>query len=194
MWRRSLVVAVALAAAACSTGGDGQPPALEDIVLQADEAPEGTRKVADAGGQQDLDAFARNAAERAALVEDGFVTGYVAYFAPEAYFDPEEFVDEDAVSFQVIAGRFEDADGASSSLHRFMEDLRGRQLDQAEAVEAPPLGDESFGLSGRSAGDGSAVLVLLWREGDLLLVVIGSGAFDEESVAGAARAMAERAG
>lgn len=207
MWGRSLALALVLLSAACSSDGvreapeptvptdRSQPAELPDlaaIVLQADEAPEGTRQVEGVGGEQDLDAFARDADERAALVDDGFVSGYVSYFAPEAYFDPDEFVGKDDASYQVIAGLFEDADGASSSLHRFMGDLRDRQLDGAEEVGAPGLGDESFGLAGRSASDGSDVLVLLWREGNVLLVVVASGAVDQGTLTRAARTMAAR--
>jgi hypothetical protein len=207
MWRRSLALVLVLLAAACSSDAareapeptvpaDPSAPAghpdLAELVLQADEAPEGTRQVEGVGGEQDLDTFARDADERAALVEDGFVAGYVSYFAPEAYFDPEEFVGKDDASYQVIAGLFEDADGASRSLHRFMGDLRDRQLDGAEEVGAPELGDESFGLTGRSARDGSDVSVLLWRDGNVLLVVVASGAVDEGTLARAARTMAAR--
>jgi hypothetical protein len=207
MWGRSLALVLVLLAAACSSDAAREAPAptvpadpsapadhpdLAEIVLQADEAPEGTRQVEGVGGEQDLDTFARDADERAALVEDGFVSGYVSYFAPEAYFDPEELVGRDDASYQVIAGLFEDADGASSSLHRFMGDLRDRQLDGAEEVGAPELGDESFGLTGRSARDGSDVSVLLWRDGNVLLVVVASGAVDEGTLARAARTMAAR--
>jgi hypothetical protein len=212
MSRRGLALTLLLLLAACSSAGDegnasgrsSQSPSpprspepatplpdLAQIVLQADEAPEGTRQVEGVGGEQDLDAFARDATERAALVEDGFVSGYVSYFAPEAYFDPEAFVGRDDTSYQVIAGLFEHPEGASSSLHRFMGDLRDRQLQGAEDAVAPSLGDESFGLAGTSSSDGSAVLVLLWRQGNVLLVLVASGAVDEGAATRAARTMAE---
>ena len=195
MWQRGLAAVVAVVAAACSAGAHGfTREEVPDIVLQADEAPEGTRIVAGVGGEQDLDAFARDATERAALVDDGFVSGYVSYFAPEAYFDPEQFVADDAISFQVIAGLFEEPAGASSSLDRFMGDLRDRQLEGAETIAAPDLGDESHGLSGRSSSDGTEVVVFLWRRDNLILVLVGSGPVDEAAMTAAARAMAVRTG
>jgi hypothetical protein len=195
MWRRGLAAWFAVVAIACSSPERGSftTEQLPDIVLQADEAPDGTREVAGAGGEQDLDTFAVDAAEREALVADGFVSGYVAYFAPEAYFDPQEFVDEDSISFQVIAGVFETPDGASSSLRRFLGDLRDRQLTEAAAVSVPELGDESYGLSGSSPGDGSPLLVYLWRRGNLILVLSGSGPVEPAAMLAAAQTMADRA-
>jgi hypothetical protein len=195
MWRRGLAVALAIAAAACSASERGSftMEQVPGIVLQADEAPEGTRKVAGVGGEQGLDTFARNATERAALVRDGFVSGYVSYFAPDAYFDPEESVGADAISFQVIAGVFETPGGASSSLRRFLGNLRTRQLAGAVDAPAPELGDESYGLSGSSPADGSALIVYLWRRSNLILVISGSGPVDPSAMRSAAQAMAERA-
>jgi hypothetical protein len=194
MWRRGLAAGLAVVAIACSSSERGSFTAKQvpDIVLQADEAPEGTRAVVGAGGEQDLDTFAVDAAEREALVADGFVSGYVAYFAPEAYFDPEQFVDDDSISFQVIAGVFETADGASSSLRRFLGDLRDRQLAEAADVAVPELGDESYGLSGSSPADGSSLLVYLWRRDNLILVLSGSGPVEPATMLSAARTMADR--
>ena len=141
MFRWSLVIALlAAVAAGCSHGEDIRPQDLSRIVLQANEAPEGSRKVVDVGGEQDLDAFARDAAERAALLRDGFVVGYVAYFAPEAWFSPAELVDDDAVAFQAIAGLFRDEDGASSSLHRAsVSFVTFHSVSRASSVIAAPL-------------------------------------------------------
>jgi hypothetical protein len=196
MWRRSLAGLLAVLAIACSSAARGSftSDQVPGIVLQADEAPSGTRKVAGFGGAQDLDAFARDATERAALVRDGFVFGYVTYFAPEAYFDPERFVADDAISFQVIAGVFETPGGASSSLRRFLGDLRSRQLAEAVDAPVPELGDERYGVTGRSPGDGSPLLVYLWRRGNLILVLSGSGPVEPAAMRAAAQAMADRAG
>ena len=186
---------VVMTTSACASSEDAfEREDLPAIVLQADEAPVGTRKVADAGGEQDLDAFARDATERAALVEDGFLSGYVVYFAPEAWFEPGEFVDDGPVAFQAIAGLFRDADGASSSLRRYLGDLRTRQIQDAVTLEAAvDVGEESFGLRGRAPADGSPLLVYLFRVRNLVLVVSGSGPVDEAAVAAAADAMAARA-
>jgi hypothetical protein len=193
--QRILAVAiVVVTASACASGGDAlEREDLPVIILQADEAPEGTRKVADVGGEQDLDVFARDATERAALVEDGFLAGYVVYFAPEASFAPGGSADDDAVAFQAIAGLFRDADGASSSLHRYLDDLRTRQIESVVTLEAVDVGEESFGLRGRAPADGSPLLVYLFRVRNVILVVSGSGPVDEAAVAAAAEAMAARA-
>jgi hypothetical protein len=98
---RSLTLLVLVVATAASCGGGEEaitPEDLPRIVLQANEAPPGTAKAAQVGGAQDLDAFARDAAEREALVADGFVQGYVVYFAPSEFFDPQVDVGPEAVS------------------------------------------------------------------------------------------------
>ena len=122
------------------------------------------------------------------------MSGYVSYFLPESYFDSGGTLEPGSLAYQVIAGVFEDANGASRSLSRFTDDLRGRQLEGAETIAAPDLGDESHGLSGRSSSDGTEVVVFLWRRDNLILVLVGSGPVDEAAMTAAARAMAVRTG
>jgi hypothetical protein len=191
------VVAVVLALGACSPGGEdpfGQDD-LARIVLRADEAPEGTRKVAELGGPQDLEAFATSPAEREALVADGFVKGYVAYFAPDTYFAVSRPNDEElaaAVSVQVIAGLFEGDEGARSSLRRYVEDLSTRQVPGAATEPWEGLGEEAFRLEGR-APDGSPVIAYLWRVRNLVLVVAGSGPIRDAVVRELVRTVDKRA-
>jgi hypothetical protein len=193
---RSLTLLVLVVATAASCGGGEEaitPEDLPRIVLQANEAPPGTAKAAQVGGAQDLDAFARDAAEREALVADGFVQGYVVYFAPSEFFDPQVDVGPEAVSVQVIAGLFEESDGAASSLARFLDDLRNRQLSGSADVAPPTLGDEAFGLEGAAASDGSPMLLYAWRVENLILVTAASGPIDAADLEVAARIIDRRA-
>jgi hypothetical protein len=164
---------------------------LRPILPQPDEAPRGTR-ASTLGGRSDLDAFARDAAERDALAADGFVSGYVVYFPPDSYFRHEPHADTD-VAYQAIAGVFESADGAASSLRRYVGDLRTRQMTGAADISTGGLGDEAFGLAGGAASDGSFLRVYAWRISNLILVLVASGPADERTVLGLARAMDARA-
>ena len=187
---------VLLFAVSASCGGGREeitPEDLPRIVLQADEAPPGTAKAPQVGGAQDLDAFARDATERDALVADGFVGGYVTYFAPTEFFDPQAEVGRESVSVQVIAGLFAEPDGASSSLDRFLDDLRDRQLSDSAAITPPDLGEEAYGLEGTAASDGSPMLLYAWRVENLILVTVGSGPVDAADLAAAAGTIDQRA-
>ncbi len=129
-----VVVVVSVLAVACGPSARFTASDLPRIVLRADDAPAGTRLVEERRGSQDLEAFATSPAERRALVADGFVRGYVVYFAPDTYFattPPSDAELEAAVSAQVIAGLFEGIDGARSSLDRYVEDLSTRQVPDA---------------------------------------------------------------
>jgi hypothetical protein len=187
------VAAVAMLVA-CDRSGDARFAAddLPRILLHADEAPDGTRAEPTAGGASDLDAFARDASERDALVADGFVSGYVVYFPPESYFRREPHADSD-VAFQAIAGLFDDADGATSSLHRYVEDLRSRQMTGTTDVSGAGLGDEAFGLTGAAASDGSFLRIYAWRVSNVILVLVASGPVDEHTALALARTMDARA-
>jgi hypothetical protein len=196
MWHvRSIAVVVAvLMMAACDRAADPRFTVddLPTILLHADEAPDGTRAETRAGGARDLDAFARDDAERQALADDGFVSAYVVYFPPESYFRHEQHAETD-VAFQAIAGLFDDADGASSSLERYVEDLRSRQMRGATDVSGHGFGDESFGLAGAAASDGSFLRVYAWRTSNLILVLVASGPVAADTALGLARTMDRRA-
>lgn len=160
---------------------------LPRIVLRADDAPDGTRLVEERGGSQELEAT--TPAERRALVADGFVRGYVVYFAPDTYFattPPSDAELEAAVSAQVIAGLFEGIDGARSSLDRYVEDRSTRQVPGAATEPSDSSGQEAVHLEGE-APDGTAVIAYLWRVDNLALVVAGSGPIRDAVVLGLAR-------
>jgi hypothetical protein len=180
-----------LMATACVEDGTAADAALRPftradvnlIVLGPNDAPGGTAYVEDASGFHDLDAFARDDIERSHLVDDGFEVGHVALFLPPASANgpsPEPLTN-DSVIVQGIAGLFHDADGAESSLQRYVQDLRSRQIPDASDVPAGGLGDTSFGLRGETP-DGSRVQIFVWRIGNLLLAISGSGPVMPEDV------------
>lgn len=184
----------ALLAVACGSSARFTTGDLQRIALRADEAPEGTRMVQERGGPQDLEAFATSPSERRALVADGFVRGYVVYFAPETSFAPTRpsYAElEAAVSVQLIAGLFEGTDGARSSLDRYVEDLSTRQVPGAATEPSDHLGQEAFRLEGE-APDGTMVIAYLWRVDNLVLVVAGSGPIRDAEVLGLARTVDAR--
>jgi hypothetical protein len=165
---------------------------LPRILLHADEAPPGTRSSRSLMHASDLDAFARDVVEQQALLRDGFRSGYVVYFPPDSYFRHEPHAVTD-VAFEAIGGLFEDPDGASSSLRRFVEDLRTRQMTGAARISAEGLGEESFGLAGGVSLDGSFVRVYAWRVSNVILVLVASGPVDADEAMALARTMDERA-
>ena len=158
---------------------------VDAIVLGPDDAPDGTTYVEDASGFHELDAFARDDVERGHLVDDGFVIGHVALFLPPDSANGDTPLTNDSVIVQGIAGLFHDADGAGSSLERYVEDLRSRQVPGAIDVPADGLGDQSFGLRGETP-DGAEVQIFAWRIENLLLVISGSGRMTPEQVRGLA--------
>ena len=185
--RRSVVAAlVALLAAGCHSGDDPATPSaapgpytradVDAIVLGPDDAPDGTAYVDGVSGFQDLQAFARDATERAHLVEDGFQVGHLALFFPAGHANggaPEPLTNRSTI-VQGITGLFRDPAGAERSLERYEQDLRSRQLPDARDIPADGLGDTSFGLRGKTS-DGARVQIFVWRIGNLILAVSGSG-------------------
>jgi hypothetical protein len=185
------IVASLLLLAGCRGEPMFTPADLPRIVLQEDEAPAGTRR-SSLSGASDLDGFARDERERDALQKDRFVAGYVAYFPPESYFLRQAGSPDD-VSFQAIAGLFEAEDGASASLRRYVQDLRARQMRDASDVPSVGLGEESFGLFGSAAVDGSPLLIYAWRVRNLVLVLAASGPVERSDALALARTMDVRA-
>ena len=185
--RRSVAAAalVALIAVGCHSGGEPATPTppgpytradVDAIVLGPDDAPDGTAYVDGVSGFQDLQAFARDATERAHLVDDGFQVGHLALFFPAGHANggaPEPLTNRSTI-VQGITGLFRDPAGAERSLERYEEDLRSRQLPDARDIPADGLGETSFGLRGKTS-DGARVQIYVWRIGNLILAVSGSG-------------------
>lgn len=149
---------------------------VDAIVLGPNDAPRGTSYVDSVSGYQDLRAFARDDVELALLNADGFQVGHLALFFPRGRTDggPPEPLTNDSKIVQGITGLFRDADGAERSLERYVQDLRSRQLPNARDMPAAGLGESSFGLRGKTP-DGARVQMFVWRIGNLILAVSGSG-------------------
>ena len=188
----SLLGLALLTASACvarGTAADEPSPGaftradVDAIVLGPDDAPDGTAYVDAVSGFQDLDAFARDDAERSHLVDDGFEVGHLALFFPAGHTDggaPEPLSNR-SVIVQGITGLFDDAAGAERSLERYVHDLRSRQLPDASDVPADGLGDVSFGLRGTTP-DGARVQIFVWRIDNLILAISGSGPVSRSEV------------
>jgi hypothetical protein len=164
---------------------------LETIVLSSDDAPRGTAYVGAISGFQDLRTFARDAEELGHLRADGFVVGHLALFFPEAHARGEASLTTRSVIVQGITGLFRSAAGARSALTRFVGDLRDRQIPSATEVLTGPLGDQAFGLTGRTP-DGSHVLIFAWRVDNLVLAVSGSGRIAPRDVRAVVDVLVER--
>ena len=195
--RRSLAAAALalLVASACyadggSTTSEPGPFTRADvdaIVLGPNDALEGTAYVDGISGFQDLKAFARDQDELIHLQEDGFQIGHLALFFPSGHAngDPAQPLTNHSEIVQGITGLFRTVDGAERALERYVQDLRSRQLPDASDVPADGLGDTSFGLRGKTP-DGSRVQIFVWRVGNLILAVSGSGPVAPAEVRGLA--------
>ncbi len=191
-WLRRVVgaVLVALLTVACSSSTTPPPSAtappppgrftraqLRSIVLGPADAPKGTTYVASVSGFQNLGSFARDATELANLQDDGFEVGHFSLFFPSDHVTASGDttpLKNDSVIVQGIAGLFRDADGAERSFERYVDDLRTRQLPDADDVPVEGLGDEGSGIRGHTP-DGTHVHVYAWRVDNLILVVSGAG-------------------
>jgi hypothetical protein len=176
------VVLALVVLAACSRGepsGSFQPSDLASIELTAKDAPSGLGYVPAFSGDQNLDAFARDATERAHLVQDGFELGNGAVFVPADRVDGGHLKPSDPI-VQGIAVVFAQPSGASSALKRFLDDVRTRQLPGARDGAEPGFGDESYRLDGTNS-DGAAVTLVAWRRGNVILAVLGTS-FDPDQV------------
>jgi hypothetical protein len=167
-----------------------EPADLAGIELAPADAPSGLAYVPEFSGDQDLDAFARDAGEKAALTADGFELGNGALFVPSDRAAGGHLTPADPIVQGTVAVFARD-DGASSSLARFLSDLRERQLTGTRDGDAGPLGDEAYRMDAKN-GDGARVTVLAWRRANLVMVVIGTS-FPASSVETLARLVDGRA-
>jgi len=210
-------VTVAFAGAACTAGSDqghGRPvpsPAssfvipspilsprpftiddLSAVSLGRGDAPAGTEFAPQYSVDETIDQFASDAEELTALRVDGFVSGHVTLFIPPAQVaDDAAPVEPGQVFVQQIAGLFETAPGADSSLRRYVSNLRAFDLRRDVRISDTGLGASSEGLRGTIGGE--AVTIYAWRTANLLLVVSGSGSIPPQDVRALADVMQRRA-
>jgi hypothetical protein len=185
-----LLVVAACSSPASSEAVRYQPSDLASIGLMAVDAPAGLAYVRRFSGDQGLEAFGRDAQERAALSSDGFELGSGAVFVPRDRVSGRRLAVNDPIVQGTVAV-FSRDDGASSSLARYLDDLRGRQLRATASGVPEPLGDEAYRLDARNA-DGARVTVIGWRRANLVLVVIGTS-FPPAKVVALARLVDDRA-
>ena len=152
--------------------GPFRPGDMASIELTPRDAPAGLGYVAAFSGDQDIVAFARDATEEQHLADDGFLSANGAVFVPADRVDGGKLTPRDPIVQSTVVV-FSRGVGASSTLRRYVADVRDRQLTGATAGVVPPLGDEAYRLDGTNA-DGSAVTVFAWRRGNLVLVVLGT--------------------
>ena len=93
---------------------------------------------------------------------------------------------------QGITGLFRTVDGAERALERYVEDLRSRQLPDASDVPAEGSATRRSGCE--QTPDGSRVQIFVWRVGNLILAVSGSGPVAPGEVRGLADLVNGRAG
>ena len=148
---------------------------LARIVLGRGDTPAGTEFAPQFSVDQSIEEFASDDEELTALRVDAFVEGHITLFVPEGQLDEAAPpVEPGDVFVQGIAGLFETAAGADSSLRRYVSNLRAFQLRHEVRIPADELGDSSEGLRGKA--DGEPVTIYAWRTANLVLVVSGSGA------------------
>jgi hypothetical protein len=164
------------------TAGD-----LASIVLGRGDTPDGTEFARPFSVDRTIDEFASDDEELTQLRQDRFVVGHITVFVPVGQLAHDAPPAEPGSPFvQGIAGVFETAAGADSSLRRYVANLRSFQLQHEVRISADRLGDSSEGLRGRAGGED--VTVYAWRTANLLLVVSGSGTIAPEVV----RTLADR--
>jgi len=129
--RRWAVAIIALAACSSPPSATAryQPDDLRGIELAPSDAPSGLSYVPAFSGDQDLDAFARDASEEAALTADGFELGNGSLFVPSDRAGGGHLSPADPIVQSTVAV-FAHDEGASSSLTRFLTDLRDRQFTE----------------------------------------------------------------
>jgi len=217
--RRAAAAAAALLAASCTSAASSPTPSgrpvpspassfvipspilspspytaddLASVVLGRGDTPKGTEFASAFSTDQTIDQFAADSEELTQLRQDRFVLGHVSLFVPTGQLDHDAPPAEPGAIFvQCIAGVFETAAGADSSLRRYVANLRAFQLRGEARIAARGLGDSSEGLRGRS--DGEDVTVFAWRTANLLLVVSGSGTIAPEAVRALADLVQRRA-
>ena len=191
-WALAFVVLAACSSSPSTTAATSryEPADLGGIELLPADAPSGLSYVPAFSGDQDLDAFARDAGEKAALTADGFELGNGALFVPSDRAGGGHLTPADPIVQGTVAVFARD-DGASSSLTRYLTDLRERQFTGTRDRDAIALGDEAYRMDATNS-DGAPVTVLAWRRANLVMVVIGTS-FPPSSVETLARLVDGRA-
>jgi hypothetical protein len=165
---------------------------LAAITLGRRDAPAGTEFAPQYSVDQDIDQFASDGEELAALRQDRFVAGHTALFVPRGQLDDAVLpAEHGAVFVQAIVGVFETPEGADATLMRYVANLRASQLTDEVRIDAEGLGASSEGL--RGIADGERVTVYAWRTANLVVIASGSGTMAVADVRALADLMQHRA-
>lgn len=173
------VLLVLLTMVSCSSERRYQRAELPKIVMQPDEAPEGTEFDEDSSGFQTLEQYVENNdAKKRRFEAAGFQTSYFTQFFDPTFFHPASKNSSGiAISFAML---FESPEGAGrglralqTSLHEEGEDLQDRP--------APGIGEESFALHGildKDAPQKPSGVLIAWRRANAVFGVTGLGEKD----------------
>lgn len=165
---------------------------LPAVLLNRRDAPAGTEFAPRYSVGQTIDQFASDDEELTGLRRDRFVAARTALFLPKGQLGDAALPARPGATFvQGIAALFETREGASSTLLRYVANLRAFQLTDEVRIAADGLGESSEGL--RGLADGEKITVYAWRTANLVLVVTGSGAMAVADVRALADVMQHRA-
>jgi hypothetical protein len=176
---------VLLGAAAC--GGPEESSArpsaeitrinIDEIILGADEAPEGTDYLNERSGVLALDELWPSdccPGQQALFEEAGFEYGYAGVFEKPGHSDDPIDTRAGWEEVSSVAVLFETSTGASSALGSWLAYYESPVLDR---VPADDLGEESIGLTGSPNAPAEVFYLYLWRvERTVLALRVSAGA------------------
>jgi len=161
------VLMAGLALAACGGGGTSTTSAnftkaeLKNLVLAPSEAPSGLTYSAKASGPAVLEKRGPEGLIHE-LKKRGLVADYGAQFSSKSAKGDFSFTD-------TIALLFKDSDAASGGLG-FLKQLQFLFFKPATEIDAPDLGDESWGIRGKFRGK-ELTYAYGWRVGNLVQMI-----------------------
>jgi hypothetical protein len=162
----------ALIATACGDGSSSNaasPEAeitridIDEIVLGADEAPEGTDYLSERSGILALDELWPSdccPGQQALFEEAGFETAYAGVFEKAGHSDDPIDTRPGWEEVSSVAVLFETSTGASSALGSWLAYYESPVLDR---LPADGLGEESIGLTGSPNAPAEVFYLYLWR-------------------------------
>jgi hypothetical protein len=185
-----LVLALALATAACGGGPTLTARALADVMPSGADAPAGTAIRAGEAGPKTLDEFVTAEDVRAKLRGLGFKTGWVTTFASANFPADASKAPVGSALFAANAIVLKGADEAHRAFTYYEARLRRRAKDLTPILTSD-LGKESFSFHFSSLADAALPgVAFLFRVGNALFSVVGIGSPDPR--ADVTRVLAER--
>lgn len=190
----AMTVTLGLVLAACGGGqGTFEPGDLAGIVIQPEDAPDGTQHVQSMEGSVALASLWVASTDGSRIAREMLGSGFVD--AARRQFEGGTLASPDAALAISLAILFEDEESARGgrdlTVEGFMSDERGTSTE----ISADGLGDEAAGVGGlyEPSNPEVSASAFVWRIGNLVLVAYGAGAIDEAGVRELAERMNERA-